>query len=272
MASETSEVTGRGKTALVTGASAGIGKAFAGVFAEHGFDLVLVARREERLRELAGELGNQHDITARVIPTDLADPDAPQKIYDELESGGVTVDALVNNAGYGIPEHYIDSAWADQARFMQVMATAPAHLMHLFLPGMIERDYGRIINVSSLGGLMPGMAGHTLYSGVKSFLIKTSQSLMIELRGTGVHVTAICPGFTYTEYHDVIRTRESVSKDYPEFMWMTAEEVAHQGYDAVMAGTPVYVNGRLNAFFAGLMRFVPDSLLMRRARPQIVGD
>jgi hypothetical protein len=144
--------------------------------------------------------------------------------------------------------------------------------MHLFLPGMIEHGYGRIINVSSIGGLMPGMAGHTLYSGVKSFLVKTSQSLMIELRGTGVHVTAICPGFTYTEYHDVIRTRESVSKDYPKFMWMTAEEVARQGYDAVMAGKPVYVNGRLNSFFAGLMRFVPDSVVMKRTRPQIVEE
>jgi short-subunit dehydrogenase len=144
--------------------------------------------------------------------------------------------------------------------------------MHLFLPGMIERGYGRIINVSSMGALLPGMSGHTLYSGVKSFLIKTSQSLMIELKGTGVHVTAICPGFTYTEYHDVIRTRKSVSKDYPSFMWMTAEEVGRQGYDAVMAGKAVYVNGRINSLSAGLMRFVPDSFLMKRARQQIVGE
>jgi short-subunit dehydrogenase len=267
-----SDRTGSGKAALITGASAGIGKAFARVFAEHGFNLVLVARREERLRALAGELTERHGIAARVVVADLADPDAPQKIHEQLQAGGVAVDALVNNAGYGIAEHYKDSSWEDQARFMQVMATAPAHLMHLFLPGMVERGYGRIINVSSMGALLPGMSGHTLYSGVKSFLIKTSQSLMIELRGTGVHVTAICPGFTYTEFHDVIQTRKSVSEDYPEFMWMTAEQVARQGYDAVTAGKPVYVNGRLNSLAASLMRFVPDSFVMKRARPQIVGD
>lgn len=262
---------GTGKTALVTGASAGIGKAFAGVFARHGFDLVLVARREERLRALARELSNQYRIRARVIPADLAHPEAPQRLYAQLQEEGVTVDALVNNAGYGIPEDYRSSGWPDQARFIQLMATAPAHFMHLFLPGMIDRGYGRIINVASLAGLLPGMAGHTLYSGVKSFLVKTSQSLMIELRGTGVHVTAICPGFTYTEYHDVIRTRKSVS-EYPRFMWMTAEEVARQGYDAVMAGKPVYVNGRINRLVAWLARMLPDRLLMRTSRPQIVED
>ena len=272
MTSEISEAAAGGRTALVTGASAGIGKAFAELFAERGFDVVLLARREARLRDLAAELGNKHDIAARVIRADLADPEVPQSLYDQLQADGVAVDAVVNNAGYGIPEHYVDSAWADQARFVQVMATAPAHLMHLFLPGMLERGYGRIINVSSTGGLMPGMAGHTLYSGVKSFLVKTSQSLTIELRDTGVHVTAICPGLTYTEYHDVIGTRASVSKDYPGFMWMTAEEVARQGYQAVMAGKPVCVPGRLNSFCAGLMRLVPERLMMRAARPQVVGD
>jgi short-subunit dehydrogenase len=260
---------GADRTALITGASAGIGKAFAEVFASKGFDLVLIARREDRLRALGAELKERYGVVAHVIVADLADSTAPGAIYDRLASEGVTVDALVNNAGYGIPEDYKDSSWDAQANFMQVMAVAPAHLMHLFLPQMIERDYGRIVNVASMAALMPGMAGHTLYGGVKSFLVKTSQSLAIELKGTGIHVTAICPGFTYTEYHDVIRTRKSVS-EYPRFMWMTAEEVARQGYDAVMAGDPVCINGWFNSLGASLYRILPESLTMRLSRRQVV--
>jgi short-subunit dehydrogenase len=267
----TASTAGKGKTALITGASAGIGKAFAEVFAQNGFDLALVARREERLRTLGADVRERCGIETHVIVADLADPTAPQQIYDRLDRDGVEVAGLVNNAGYGIPLDYKDTSWSDQARFMQVTATAPAHLMHLFLPGMIERRYGRILNVSSVAALMPGMPGHTLYSGVKSFLVKTSQSLTIELRGTGVHVTAVCPGFTYTEYHDVIRTRKSVSS-YPRFMWMTAEEVARQGYDAVMAGDPVCVNGRFNSLAASLARVLPDRLTMRMSRRQVVED
>jgi short-subunit dehydrogenase len=261
----------RGRTVLITGASAGIGQAFAEVFAGHGFDLVLVARREDRLRELARKLGEEHGVVSRVIPADLSDPAAPQKIHDELSADGVNVDALVNTAGYGIVPDYKDTRWEDQARFIQVMATAPAHLMHLFVPGMVERGYGRIINVSSLAALMPGMPGHTLYSGVKSFLVKTSQSLTMELKGTGVQVIAICPGFTYSEYHDVIRTRKSVS-EYPKAMWMKADEVARQGYDAVMAGKTVYVNGLANQAVAWLMHILPDELVMKTGRRQIAEE
>jgi short-subunit dehydrogenase len=260
---------GAGRTALITGASAGIGKAFAEVFAARGFDLVLVARREERLRELARGMTEQHGVQARAVAADLADPASPERIHQLLQAEGIAIDALVNNAGYGLPQDYTDTSWADQAAFLQVTATAVAHLIHLFLPGMVERGYGRIINVSSLGALLPGMPGFTLYSGVKSLLVKTSQSLTLELKGTGVHVTAVCPGFTYSEFHDVTETRKDVSR-LPRFMWMTAEEVARESYDAVMAGKPVLVNGRLNRFFARLLRHLPDSLATRSARRQRV--
>ncbi len=260
---------GSGRTALITGASAGIGAALASVFAEHGFNLVLVARREERLRALARDLADRHGVDARGVAQDLADPEAPQKIFDRTRADGIDIDALVNNAGYGIVEDYKDTSWVDQARFMQVMATAPAHLTHLYLPGMIERDYGRIIQVASLAALMPGMAGHTLYGGVKAFLVRLAQSLSLELKDTGVHVTAICPGFTYTEYHDVIRTRKSVSS-YPKLMWMTAETVARQGYDAVMEGKPVYVNGRANRLVSFLTGVLPTGLYSKTVRRQVV--
>jgi short-subunit dehydrogenase len=274
MAHSSSNQDGAGRTALITGASSGIGAAFAEVFSQHGFDTVLVARRETRLRDLANRLTEKHGITARAIAADLADPGAPAKIQDKLETDSVTVDALVNNAGYGIAQDFLDTPWEEQARFIQVLATAPAHLTRLFLPGMVERGYGRIINTSSVAALLPGMAGHTLYSGVKSFLVKTSQSLMIELRSTGVegvHVTSICPGFTHSEYHDVIRTRKFAST-LPSFMWMTADEVASQGYEAVMAGKPVYVNGHFNRLVARLARALPDAVFMKTARRQIVDD
>jgi short-subunit dehydrogenase len=257
------------RTALITGASAGIGRAFAEVFAENGFDVVLVARREERLRMLAVEVAERYGVAAHVLAADLADPASPQMIYDQVVRERVNVDALVNNAGYGLPQDYTETSWADQAAFLQVTTTAVAHLIHLFLPGMIERRYGRIINVSSLAALMPGMPGFTLYSGAKSFLVKTSQSLTIELKGTGVHATTVCPGFTYSEFHDVTKTRKDVSR-LPRFMWMTSEEVARESYRAAMTGKPLHVNGRLNRFFARLARHLPDRLMMKASPRQIV--
>jgi short-subunit dehydrogenase len=140
------------------------------------------------------------------------------------------------------------------------MVTSVAELTHRLLPGMIARRYGRIINVASLAGLVPGSAGHTLYGASKALIIKFSESLALEAGSENVHVTAVCPGFTYTEFHDVNGTRELVSR-MPRYMWMDAATVARQGYDAVMRGTPVYVNGRVNRTIALIMRYVPAWML-----------
>lgn len=255
------------RTALVTGASAGIGAAFARVFALHGFDLVLTARREDRLRALAAELGDRHGTVGHVVPADLADPAAPAGLVAALERLGVSVDALVNNAGYGLPGRYAATSWADQARFLQVMVTAVCELTHRLLPGMIARGYGRIVNVASLAGLVPAAAGHTLYAASKAFLIKFSQALAFETLAQGVHVTAVCPGFTYTEFHDVNQTRELV-RQLPRWMWMDADTVARQGYDAVMAGRPIVVPGLVNRTIARLARLLPEPLVVALARRQ----
>jgi short-subunit dehydrogenase len=196
---------GKGRTALITGASAGIGTALARVFAEHGFDLVLTARREARLVALASELEQKFGTRSTCIAEDLADPKAPRRLFDEVTARGIRIDALVNNAGYGVPKSYRNASWETHATFMQVLVTAVLELTHAFEPGMTERRYGRILNVSSLAGLVPGSAGHTLYGAAKSFLIKFSESLALEHAGDGVHVTALCPGFTHTEFHDVRR-------------------------------------------------------------------
>lgn len=253
------------RTALVTGASAGIGKELAGVFAGRGFNLVLTARRLDRLEAVGADLSGRHGCRVLVVADDLSDPAAPARIAVRLEEAGIQIDALVNNAGYGLTGTFATTTWEQQSAFLQVMVTAVAELTHRFLPGMLRRGYGRIINVASLAGLVPGTAGHTLYGASKALLIKFSQSLAAEVASRGVHVTALCPGFTYSEFHDVNGTRPLVSQ-MPSFMWMDARTVAEQGYDAVMRGQVVYVNGRVNHAIAMLVRYLPDDLVRRAAR------
>jgi len=251
------------RTVLVTGASAGIGLAFARVFAEHGFDLVLTARREKRLRSVADELAARHQVAARIVADDLEDPAAPARIVERLAAEDVTIDALVNNAGYGLPGKYAETEWDAQSRFIQIMVTAYAELTHRLLPGMVERQYGRIVNVASVAGLVPGTPGHTLYAASKAFLIKFSQSLALETRRHGVHVTALCPGFTYTEFHDANGTREMVSKHVPRSMWLDADVVARQGFEGVMAGRLQVVPGFGYKALVALTRLLPESLVMK---------
>ncbi|HET7064806.1 MAG TPA: SDR family oxidoreductase, partial [Rudaea sp.] len=211
--------------ALVTGASAGIGEAFARELAARGTNLVMTARRRDRLDALAGELVSRNAIRVECIAADLADPQAPGQICAEIDRLGIAVDALVNNAGYGLPGHFHAQPWQAHAQFLQVMVSSPCELVHKLLPGMQQRGYGRIINVASLAGLIPGSSGHTLYAASKAFLIKFSQSLALENAARGVNVCAVCPGFTYSEFHDVTGTRNIVSK-MPNWMWLTAAEVA----------------------------------------------
>lgn len=253
------------RTALITGASSGIGEAFAEVFAAEGFDLVLAARRADRLRAVADRLRNRHGIRAHVVPCDLAARDAAASLCDQLRRRGVAVDALVNNAGYGVPGAFTASPWPRHEASLQLMVTGVAELTHRLLPAMIDRGYGRIVNVASLAGLVPAPAGHTLYAASKAFLIKFSEALGHETRRHGVYVTALCPGFTVSEFHDITGTREAVSR-LPGWMWMGAPEVARMGYDAVMAGVPILVTGRVNRAIAALVRLLPQRLVAAAGR------
>ncbi len=253
---------GAGKTALVTGASAGIGRAFAELLAARGYGLVLTARRQDRLEALAATLRDRHGIPVAVIADDLADQAAPARLVDAIAARGLQIDLLVNNAGYGVPGSYGQVAWAAHDRFLQVMVTAVCELTYRLLPGMVERGWGRIINIASLAGLVPAPAGHTLYGASKAFLIRFSEALSAEHASSGVFATAVCPGFTYTEFHDVTGTRDRM-KGLPRWMWMDAAVVAEQGYRAVMIGEPVYVNGRINRTIAWLVRVLPQGFVRR---------
>src|SRR5438105_1054147 len=157
----------RARTALITGGSSGIGEAFAEVFAAEGFDVVITARREERLRAVQTRLREKYGTRVELIVEDLERPEAPARLCAELEVRGLKVDVLVNNAGYGVPGSYLSSSWDVHTRFLQIMVTAVAELTYRLLPGMIDRKYGRIINVSSLAGLVPSPAGHTMYAAAK---------------------------------------------------------------------------------------------------------
>jgi short-subunit dehydrogenase len=141
-----------------------------------------------------------------------------------------------------------------------VLLVSVTELTYRLLPGMIERGYGRIINVASLAGLLPAPAGHTLYAATKAYVIRFSEALSCEVSDRGVHVTAVCPGFTFSEFHDVTGTR-AMMKGLPSWMWMDAPRVAQEGYEAVMAGRSVHVNGRINAGIALLARYLPHRLV-----------
>jgi short-subunit dehydrogenase len=245
--------------ALVTGASAGIGAEFARQLAAEGLGLVLTARRVDRLEALAKDLRSRHGVEVACIRADLADPQAPARLFDDCTQRGLAIDVLVNNAGYGVTGSFLSRPWPVHADFIQVLMTAPAELCHRFLPAMRERGRGRIINVASLAGHVPAPAGHTLYAASKAYLIKFSQALALENRAYGVKVCALCPGFTHSEFHDVTGTREQM-KSMPRWLWMDADEVVRDGLAAVARGESIHISGRVNRAIKALVKLLPDRL------------
>jgi hypothetical protein len=243
--------------ALITGASSGIGAAIAREYARRGKPLVLTARRADRLQALAAELGAL--VPCEVIVADLAQPDAPRQLFAETQARGLLVDTLVNNAGYGVPGRYLSRDWQVHADFLQVMIVAVAELTHLYLPAMEAAGRGRVLNIASLAGLTPASAGHTMYGATKAWLIRFSECLALESGPRGVHVTALCPGFTYSEFHDANGMREKVSK-MPRWLWLSSEQVARIGVEAVEAGKLRVVTGAANRAIAAASKYLPESL------------
>jgi len=253
--------------ALVTGASAGLGAEFARRLAARGHDLVLVARREDRLLALKRELAERHGARAMAIPIDLAVPSAPREIHRIVESSGLEVSFLVNNAGYGVRGRFLAATWPTHADFLQVMVGSWLHLAWLFIPGMVLRRHGRVLNVSSLASLGPEPPG-SLYSPVKYLMTSASRALRFDLLGSGVHCTALCPGFTYTEFHDVLGCRAEMNR-LPKFMWQQAGPVVEAGIEGVERNRAVVVPGLFNRFAALTCRALPYAIT-RRLIPRAV--
>jgi short-subunit dehydrogenase len=253
--------------ALVTGASAGIGTEFCRQLAAQGYQLVLVARRADKLQAVAEELQDAHGANSMIITADLSQKDACQTIVERLEEDNINIEYLVNNAGYGLPGSFHVPDWQEHADFIQVMMTAVCELTWRLLPGMRERGRGFIVNVASVAGLVAPSAGHTLYGASKSFLIKFSQSLALENASRGVKVTALCPGFTYSEFHDVNNTREMISQ-LPDYLWLDAKDVVGDTIKAMSADNvnPVVIPGRQYKLIVMANRYLPwlAAILTRR--------
>ncbi len=254
--------------ALITGASAGIGKSFATQLASKGWSLLLVARREDALQSLQQELTSQHNIECDYLALDLSLPEANQQIFQHAQTQNMNISMLVNNAGYGVPGDFDAVDWPTHQAMLQVMLNSVVELTHLFYPGMKQQQQGYIINVASLAGLTPATAGHTLYGAVKSFVIKFTHSLHLEAQDHGVHVTALCPGFTYTEFHDVNGTRNMVNK-MSKKLWMHADDVVAQGIAAVEANQAVLINGWRNRAIANLCKILPEFMVRRLMKKSV---
>lgn len=247
-----------GKTALITGASAGLGREFAYQLGRQGYRLVLVSRTRVDLERLAAELADSDGIESIVLPADLSRPEAPGEIFDQLQTLGVEVDYLVNNAGIAGPSLLRDRDWEDQQRFYQLMMLSVAHLCHLLVPPMVERGWGRVINVASVAGRI-ARGGDCNYGASKAWVVALSEELALTVGDAGVKVCALCPGFTHTEFHQRANLTD-MKNSLPGWMWYEADTVVREGLAAVEKGKRVYMSGRLYRWLDPLFQ----SVLTRR--------
>lgn len=250
------------KTALVTGASSGIGAELARIHAERGGDLVVVARRRELLEEFKGKWENSYGVTVHVLAKDLTQADAPRQIHDELQSRGVQVDYLINNAGFGNRGFFHEQDWAQNEAMIKLNILALTALTRVFLPQMIDRGSGRILNIASMAGFVPGPL-QAVYYASKAYVISLSEALANELADTGVTVTVLCPGPTETEF-----TRRAEMKGVRLLEKMASpRQVAQTGYDAMLKGKTVVVPGTLSKIVIhGLLRLSPRRLTVSISR------
>jgi uncharacterized protein len=252
----------QGRTALITGASGGIGYELSKMFAADGYHVVLVARNGKKLTQIAADFCKTHNTQVTVLAQDLSDPTAPDEIWSTLQAQSITVDVLVNNAGFGKCGSFAESDPAEELDMVQLNVVTLTRLTKLFLPGMIERRFGRILNVGSTGSFAP-VPLMAVYGATKAYVLSFSEALAEELHGTGVTVTALCPGVTYTGFQaraNVENIRMVKSRG------MSAQQVAAIGYTAMQRGTSVVIPGFGNWLLAFSIRFLPRSLVTRLSK------
>jgi uncharacterized protein len=250
------------KTALITGASFGIGLELARIFAREGHNLVLVARSGDKLRQLAGELEKSHGARSLILAVDLTEPGASAYVLDQTTRAGITVDFLVNNAGFGQYGFFAENDLEECLRQIQLNVTTLTHLTRLYLPEMIERRCGYILNVASTAAFQPGPL-MAVYFATKAYVLNFSEALANELAGTGVTVTCLCPGATATEFH---KRANATAMNLLRMGTMDAQTVAEDGYRALMEGKPLVISGVKNWLIAQSVRFSPRRLVTAIAR------
>jgi short-subunit dehydrogenase len=245
-------------TALITGATSGIGLSFAEILAAEGTDLVLVARTAARLDALAERLGAAHGISVSVFAVDLATDEGCRAVMERLGDPADPVDLLVNNAGFGINQEFVGGDLQEEERLLDVLVRATLRLTHGVLPGMVARGSGTVINVSSVAGWVP----MGTYAAAKSWVTVFTEGLAVELAGTGVTVTAVCPGFTRTEFHD--RADMAVTS-IPGWAWLDSRRVAEEGLAAARNGRTISVPSKRYGSMSVAVQYVPRPLLRRAA-------
>jgi short-subunit dehydrogenase len=250
------------QTALVTGASSGIGAALAECFAARGFDLVLVARRADVLRTLAARIGASHGVRVRAVAADLSGPDAAGRLAEQLRRAHCTVDVLVNNAG--VLEHgaFVTMAPARHRQLIDLNVTGLTEMLAHFVPPMVERGHGRVLNVASIAAFQP-VPSLATYAATKAYVLSLTESLTEELRGTGVTVTALCPGITATDMLANAASAAAQLGQLPGMLVGTAESVAAEGCEACLRGEAVRVPGLLNRAGTLASRAAPRWLVRR---------
>jgi hypothetical protein len=241
------------ETVLITGASSGIGLELAKLFAAEGGRLILSARNTGALEKLAGELRREHKIEAIVLPADLSLPESPKQIFQELSEKKIFVDVLVNNAGFGLHDEFVQLPLARQMEIIQVNIMALTELTGLFLPGMVERKRGGILNVASVAGFLPG-PGMAVYYATKAFVLSFTEALVEELAGSGVVVSAFCPGATETNFSQIARGQKSRAS---KSVKMPAEQASRYGYEAFRRKQAVAIPGIINRCMVFLIRILP---------------
>jgi uncharacterized protein len=250
------------KTALITGASFGIGLELARVFAREGHNLVLVARSADKLRQVASELEKAHGARSLILAVDLTDPGASAYILDQTTRANIVVDILVNNAGFGQYGLFAENDLEECLREIQLNVTALTHLTRLYLPEMIARQSGRILNVASTAAFQPGPL-MAVYYATKAYVLHFSEAIANELQRTGVSVTCLCPGPTATEFQG----RANITGiRLTKYGTMDARTVAEDGYRGLMEGKPVVISGFKNWLVAQSVRFSPRRLVTAVAR------
>ncbi len=252
-----------GKTALITGASNGIGYELSRVHAEKGGDLILVARSKDKLVDLKTELEDKYDVKIYVLGKDLSVPGAAKEVYDEVKEMGLTVDYLINNAGFGDYGMFIESDWDKQERMINLNITCLTQLTWLILPEMVKRGSGRILNLASTASFQPGPT-MSVYFASKAFVLYFSEAINNEVSGYGVTVTALCPGATRSGFQAAASMKDSKVFDRNNFP--TSREVAEYGYRAMEKGRAVAIHGFKNALMANAVRFAPRSVVVKAAR------
>jgi len=249
------------EVALITGASSGIGAALARRIASDGHAVALVARRRDRLEALAEEIRSTTNVDAHVFAKDLSAIGAGSALATDVEAAGLTVDWLVNNAGFGTMGRFDQLPLERELGEIHLNVVTLVELTHRFLPGMVARDRGVVMNVSSIGGFIPSPFMST-YTATKAFVTSFSEGLVGELAGTGISVLCVCPGFTRTEFQDHID--EAVAQRAPSMAWMSAEAVADEAVRRAHDGG-VLVSGAMNRAATAVIRHLPRSLVMRAA-------